>query len=216
MSISTIVVFVFLLCCVVRGFQSFARTKIGLLEKSKVGCHPYFRLHYKASKPNRPDNIDNEDSEIEPPSEASRGSVNLPQEGLIGYQPGSLFYKPIDIYDPLENTYDLPGEDGSPEKISAIEKRIAEKVEKLKVSGEWDQFTSKEFGKDPLRDVPLLQAVFSNIKAGKPFDSWGELAVTMFSVAATIVLLSVYLLGVTALCDSFVEWFKSLDFQIDF
>eukprot|EP01031_Cornospumella_fuschlensis_P026977 gene26977-32592_t len=140
--------------------------------------------------------------------------VKLPQEGLIGYQPGSLFYKPIDIYDPLDDAFNSPGEDGSPEKIAAIEQRIAEKVEKMKASGEWDKFTGKEFGKDPLRDMPLPQAIIANIKAGRPFDSWGELWVTMFSVFATIFMLSAYLYGVSVLLEMFVTWFQKLDFKL--
>lgn len=37
---------------------------------------------------------------------------------------GNPQHRPIEEYDPLKNTDDLPGEDGSPEKIAAIQKRI--------------------------------------------------------------------------------------------
>ncbi|RYY84248.1 hypothetical protein EON63_09655 [archaeon] len=45
-----------------------------------------------------------------------------------------------------------------------------------------------------LEDVPLLQAVINNIKAGKLFDSWGELDMMMPSVFATTAFLSGYCL----------------------
>ena len=56
---------------------------------------------------------------------------------VSGRENGSLFDKPLNVYDPLKDTADLPGEDGSPEKIAAIQAHRRPCSTELKKSGEW-------------------------------------------------------------------------------
>jgi hypothetical protein len=67
-------------------------------------------------------------------------SITLPYNGMVGYEPNNLFYEPIDVSDPLKDTSELPGEDGSDEKIEAIQARIQARVDVLKKTGQWDAY----------------------------------------------------------------------------
>ncbi len=75
-------------------------------------------------------------------------------QGIVGES--SPFDKALDEYDPLKNTDDLPGEDGSEQKINAIQKRIQDRVEQLKKQGEWEAET---YGKDPLASISIFQTM---------------------------------------------------------
>ena len=66
-----------------------------------------------------------------------------------GFEQGKLFNKEVDVYDPLKDTDNLPGKDGSDEKIAALQQRIQDRVDALKKSGEWDD-DQDTFGSDPL------------------------------------------------------------------
>ena len=140
--------------------------------------------------------------------------ITIPFTGLIGKENGALFDKPLDVFDPLKNTDDLPGEDGSDEKIAAIQQRIQDRVEALKKSGEWGD--DAVFGKDPLRNQPFLTTVVQQLKVCKPFESVDELALTYILLLLTTVFMTVYLLALRDTVDAFiVAWLKT-DFDSDF
>ena len=84
----------------------------------------------------------------------------IPYGGMVGKENGALFDKPLQPFDPLKNTEDLPGVDGSPEKIAAIQNRIQARVDELKKAGEWGDDT-EAYGKDPLASQSLVQASLS-------------------------------------------------------
>ena len=141
--------------------------------------------------------------------------ITIPFTGLIGKENGALFDKPLDVYDPLKNTDDLPGEDGSDEKIAAIQQRIQERVEALKKSGEWGD-EKAVFGKDPLRNQPFFTTVIQQLKVCKPFESWDELALTYILLLLTTMFMTVYLLALRESVDAFIiAWLKT-DFDSDF
>ena len=141
--------------------------------------------------------------------------ISLPYEGLAGFIPNNMFYEPIDISDPLKNTDDLPGEDGSEEKIDAILQRIQQRVEQLQVSGEWED-DSSEFGSDPLAKQPIWQTMVMQIQSCRPFETVDELALTYVLVVTSTLLIMGYLLFLMESLNAAVGWYVNTDFDADF
>ena len=79
--------------------------------------------------------------------------VTIPFDGLVGRDQGSLFDRPLDVFDPIKDTDSLPGADGSDEKIAAIQARISDRVAAMRQAGQWDD-GGDAFGKDPGRWRP--------------------------------------------------------------
>mmetsp|Transcript_21796 Transcript_21796/g.19856 ORF Transcript_21796/g.19856 Transcript_21796/m.19856 type:complete len:221 (-) Transcript_21796:53-715(-) len=146
--------------------------------------------------------------------ETKENLVSIPYEGIIGGERGSLFKHPIDVYDPMKDTSDLPGEDGSDEKIAAIMKRIEERVQTMKQTGDWDE--GDTFGKNPLANQSLIDTMISQIKTCKPFESFDELALTYLLMLGTTVFLSTYLLTMRDLSNNFMLWFTGSDLDSEF
>lgn len=156
-----------------------------------------------------------EDEKITKVEKGTDKMMNLPYSGLVGYEPNNLFYEPIDISDPLRDTNDLPGADGSDEKIEAIQQRIQQRVEALKAAGEWDdEYT--EFGKDPLVNLPIWQGMIMQLKSCKPFESVDELALTYLLVLLTTFATIVYLAFLRDSLDTVFTWYLNTDFDSDF
>ena len=103
--------------------------------------------------------------------EKAQETVVIPFDGLVGREQGSLFDKPLDVFDPIKDTDSLPGADGSDEKIAAIQARIQERVAVLKKAGQWDD-GGDVFGKDPLATQPIWQTMAMQVKICRPFDSF--------------------------------------------
>ena len=140
------------------------------------------------------------------------GEVEVPFNGLLGNSEGRLFNSAVDTYDPMENTEDLPGTDGSDEKIQAIQNRIQQRVDELKKSGEWGE-EGDEYGVDPLRSQNLLITMKDQVKACRPFESLGELTLTYLLVLGTTVLLGSYLILLREGSEGFMSWFTQNDFD---
>lgn len=136
----------------------------------------------------------------------------IPFDGVVGRENGALFDKPLNVYDPLKDTADLPGEDGSAEKIAAIQQRIEDRVAELKVAGEWGD-DGDVFGTDPLARQSLVATMAMQMKACKPFETVDELALTYVLVLVTTVMLSVYLVFLRDSFDSAASWFINTDFD---
>jgi hypothetical protein len=141
--------------------------------------------------------------------------VNIPFDGIVGKENGALFDKPLNIYDPLKDTSGLPGEDGSPEKIAAIQQRIEERVAALKKSGEWGD-DGEVYGSDPLAKQSLVQTMTMQLKACKPFETVDELLLTYALVLVTTFTLSLYLIFLRDNFDAAADWYIKTDFDVDF
>jgi hypothetical protein len=140
--------------------------------------------------------------------------MTLPVDGLVSSERGGLFDTPLSIFDPLKETDSLPGEDGSDEKIQAIQQRIQQRVAELKKSGEWG-VDGDAFGRDPLAKLPLWQTMVMQVRSCKPFESLDELALTYLLMLVTTVLLSAYLLVLRDSMDTAIVWFLRNDFDND-
>ena len=141
--------------------------------------------------------------------------VTIPFDGLVGRDQGSLFDKPLDVFDPIKDTDSLPGADGSDEKIAAIQARIRDRVAVLKKAGQWDD-GGDVFGKDPLATQPIWQTMAMQVKICKPFDSTTELALTYVLLLMTTGFLMFYLIVLREAFDGFIIWFTTTDFDNDF
>jgi hypothetical protein len=139
----------------------------------------------------------------------------IPFDGVVGRENGALFDKPLNVYDPLKDTGDLPGEDGSAEKIAAIQARIENRVAELKKAGEWGD-EGDAFGTDPLAKQSLVATMSMQLKACKPFETTDELALTFILVLVTTVVLSAYLVVLRDSFDAAANWFINTDFDADF
>jgi hypothetical protein len=139
----------------------------------------------------------------------------IPFDGVVGRENGALFDKPLNVYDPLKDTGDLPGEDGSPEKIAAIQARIENRVAELKKAGEWGD-DGDVFGTDPLARQSLVATMSMQLQACKPFETVGELGLTYVLVLVTTVVLSLYLIVLRDSFDAAASWFINTDFDADF
>ena len=178
------------------------------------------RPHYRCSNNNERDTaihakIAKRETETEETQSESAEPMRIPIDGLVGGERGlKLFDSPLDTYDPLKDTDDLPGEDGTEEKMNAIMERIDERVKQMKASGEWDE--GDNFGKNPLSRQPLYTTMLMQIKACKPFESVDELALTYLLVILTSFLLAGYLLVLKSNLNNFMEWFVGTDVDSDF
>jgi hypothetical protein len=152
------------------------------------------------------------EEEQEQTTESDDEMITIPFTGLVGKENGALFDKPLEVFDPLKNTDDLPGADGSEEKIAAIQQRIQERVDALKKAGQWDD-NDEVYGKDPLAKQSILQTMAMQLKVCKPFDSVDELALTYVLLIATTGALMAYLLVLRETFDTFIEWFVATDFD---
>jgi hypothetical protein len=141
--------------------------------------------------------------------------ITIPFDGLVGREQGSLFDRPLDIFDPLKDTDSLPGQDGSDEKIAAIQKRIVERVAALKLSGQWGDDTDVQ-GRDPLATQPIWSTMAQQVRICKPFESVDELALTYILLLLTTAFLMVYLIALRESFDTFIVWFVDSDFDNDF
>ena len=142
-------------------------------------------------------------------------TISVPYRGLVGYEPGSLFNKPVEVFDPLKDTSDLPGDDGSDEKILAIQQRIQDRVEALRKSGEWED-DSEEFGKDPLARQSIFQTMIMQIKACRPYESLSDLGLTYTLVLLSTFSVMAYLIFLRDILDTVITWYVKTDFDSDF
>jgi hypothetical protein len=138
--------------------------------------------------------------------------VTVPFNGLLGSDASTLFDKPIEIFDPTKESDNLPGEDGSDEKIEAIMNQIQKRVEDLKSKGTWGE-EIEEYGKDPLANISVWNTMMMQLKACKPFESVGELALTFTLLILTTVSLTLYILGMREAFDNFITWYLDTDFD---
>lgn len=141
--------------------------------------------------------------------------VTIPFDGLVGRDQGSLFDRPLDVFDPIKDTDSLPGADGSDEKIAAIQARISDRVAAMRQAGQWDD-GGDAFGKDPLATQPIWQTMAMQLRICKPFDSADELALTYILLLMTTAFLMVYLIVLREAFDGFILWLTSSDSDIDF
>lgn len=141
--------------------------------------------------------------------------MTLPYTGIIGYEPRGLFYKPVDLYDPLKDTSDLPGEDGSPERIAAMQERMQRRIDALKASGQWDEDRFTQMGKNPLQRVPLLEVMREQAKVTQPFESVDEFALVLSLTLVTITSLGVYLFIIKSGLREVVDWWLNSDIFFD-
>lgn len=140
--------------------------------------------------------------------------MTLPYTGLVGYEPQNLFYKPIDMFDPLKDTSDLPGADGSPEKIAAIQDRIKQRVAELEAAGQWDD--DPDAGRNPLQSKPMIETMVDMLKVCQPFESLDEFVLTYILTAAMTIALSVYLLFLGDFLPPIMKAFVTADFDSEF
>jgi hypothetical protein len=141
-----------------------------------------------------------------------REDVEVPVGGLAGNSEGRVFNKPLQTFDPMEDTASLPGEDGSDQKIAAIQSRIQQRVDELKRSGEWGE-EGDEYGQDPLRDQSIFTTMAAQVKTCKPFESFDDLLLTYALVLVTTVTLGSYLIFLRESLDTFILWFTGNDFD---
>ena len=142
--------------------------------------------------------------------------MTLPYNGLIGFEKGALFDKPVEVADPFTNPDSVPIEEGkdADEQAAAILKRLEEKVESLKASGEWEVYV--ESGKDPLADVPLLKQMAMQLEAAKVFDNFGETLLTYSLVVFVLFVIGGYVFIVNATASAFILWYENTDFDADY
>ena len=127
-----------------------------------------------------------------------------------------MFSTPLKIYDPLDDIDDLPGEEGSDEKIAAIQKRIDEKVAALRKSGEWNDDEIDNYGKDPLRGIALPNVMLMQLKACKPFESSSDLLLNYLLLIATTVVIGGYVVVLRDGIEVVMNWYVNTDFDTDF
>lgn len=164
-------------------------------------------LHARVSKPSK------EETQQLGSGESNDDMVTVPFDGLIGAENAALFDKPLEIFDPTKDTDNLPGEDGSDEKIAAIMGRIQQRVEELKSKGSWGEEVD-EFGKDPLAKQPIYTTMAMQLQACKPFESVSELVLTFSLLVTTTISLSLYIIALREGFDTFITWFINTDFDI--
>jgi hypothetical protein len=170
--------------------------------------HSSIPLHARISKTN------DEDLQTRADEDASDKPISIPLNGVMGYEPGTLFKKPLSIYDPLKDTDSLPGEDGTEEKANAIKERIQDRIEELKRMGKWDEIQREEFGKNPLADIPLWKSILIHTKAAQPFESVEDLALTYVLVFVVTLISAGYWYVVSVGMDAAIDWYLRTD--IDF
>jgi hypothetical protein len=136
--------------------------------------------------------------------------IAVPYQGLAGNTEGRVFNSALQTFDPMEGTDDLPGEDGSDVKINAIQQRIEARVTELKKNGQWGE-EGDEYGLDPLKTQNIFVTMGEQVRACKPFESFGDLALTYLLVLATTVLLSTYLISLREGLDGFIGWYEKTD-----
>jgi len=144
--------------------------------------------------------------------ELGEDEMIVPYTGLVGNEEGRVFNKPLQTFDPMDNTDDLPGEDGSDTKINAIQARIQARVEELKSAGQWEE-DGDDFGMDPLRFQPLVVTMGEQVKVCKPFESISDLTLTYLLVLITTLALGSYLIALREGLDSFIGWYEASDFD---
>jgi hypothetical protein len=104
---------------------------------------------------------------------------------------------------------------GGDEKLTTIQKNIADRVAALKKEQQWSDGPDV-FGKDPLATQPIWLTMAAQIKVCKPFDSVEELATTYFLLLGTTTFLTTYLLVLRDTFDGFIVWFTTTDFDNEF
>jgi hypothetical protein len=198
---SSIIILIAITFCVNTAYNLHAKTAVSVLQVS--GGISRIKLNARVAR--RDDEVRKENSNLD-------DTISIPVAGLAGYEPGKIFKKPLEIFDPTKDTDSLPGADGSDEKISAIQRRIQNRVEELKKSGEWDNDV-EGFGKDPLANQEIWKTMLMQVKACKPYESYDELALTYILVLIATFALTSYLLGIRELQDNFMDWFIKTDFN---
>ena len=153
------------------------------------------------------------DSAVKDDNLRGDGSINIPFNGVVGMDTKNLYERPLNMYDPTQELLDVPGEDGSPEQIAAIQRKLQERIEKLKANSQWEE-NNEEFGQDPLSKTPFLSAAVSMLKVSKPYDSVDEFALTFAIVIASSALLMLYVTALGTGLDKFIDWFEKADFDI--
>lgn len=158
-----------------------------------------------------------EDAKAEQAAEGgSEDSITIPYKGLMDFEQGRMFSQPLKEYDPLDDIDDLPGEEGSDEKLAAIQKRIEDRVAALRKSGEWNDEEIQNYGRDPLRDIPLPNVIAMQIKAVKPFESPSDLALNYILLIITTIVIGGYVAFLRDNIESLMNWYVGTDFDSDF
>ena len=143
--------------------------------------------------------------------------IAVPYNGLIGYETGQLFQKPLEKFDatatPTKNTDDLPGQPGSDERNDAIVARIKQRVEDLKQQDEWRN-DDQDFGKNPLQNIPLTEVMVQQLKVIRPFESFSEFALTLTLLIITTGFLTVFININNGFDEQFIKWWTGNDFDV--
>lgn len=149
-------------------------------------------------------------------SPVKEDTVTIPYGGLMNYERGTLFNEPLKVYDPLDDIDDLPGEDGSDEKLEAIMKRLDDRVESIKSAGQWNDEEIENYGRDPLRNIPLPQIMLMQLRSIKPYDTPSDLLLTYVLVLLTTAVLGGYVVVLSDVVEKVVSWYVNTDFDSDF
>jgi hypothetical protein len=181
-------------------------------------CNAYIRVGSPITrKMNNVNRINARIGKVDGPEvEAEDSTMRIPFDGIMGgADNNNLFEKPLDYYDPLRNLEDVPGEDGSEEKINAIQQRIQDRVAQLKQTGKWEE-EQEAYGRDPLRNQAIWVTMGQQLKSCKPYDSIGDLGLTYILVLGTTLVLGGYLISARNVLDDFIPWIIKTDFDEDF
>jgi hypothetical protein len=180
----------------------FLNVKSSLNSNGKL-CH---QLNARASK------VEGKDQQSGLPDQLTE----IPFNGILGADSGSLFNQPLEINEPSKELLDVPGEDGSEEQIKAIQRKVQERIERLKEKSADNRLDQQEFGEDPLQNMPLWQIMFMQAKAARPFDDWTEFGLIYILVFIGGGLLTGYLYIIQIGLDSFIEYFEKTDFDAEY
>jgi hypothetical protein len=146
--------------------------------------------------------------------------IDLPYGGILGYQPGKAVETPVDMLDPLLNPLtisfeDLPGAEGSTERMEALQKLIDDRVQAVN-----DLIDSREIGNNVKPANPpesLLQSLFKDITMqSKEGPKWSELVFYSFSNVMIGAFFMIYFSVADKFFGNLINWFIDTDFGINF
>jgi len=205
---STLLCFAIIAVQIIPEYRSFsiARIRLSIVSKSYLSSTS---LNARTARK------EEEKNELKQSPE-DEATIKIPYDGLMGFEQGTVFSTPLQVYDPLDDVDDLPGEEGSDEKLEAIQKRIDDRVAAMRKAGEWNDDEIENYGKDPLRNIPLPSTMLMQMKACKPYDSPSELLLTYILLMITTIVLGGYVIVLRDSLESFMQWYVNTDFDSDF
>eukprot|EP01038_Epipyxis_sp_PR26KG_P010887 gene10887-14613_t len=141
-------------------------------------------------------------------------TVAIPYTGMAGYKRGNLYNKPLEIYNPVNDMDNLPGEPGSEERRNAMFERIQKRVDELKASGQYE-YEYRDVKSPVLTQSEFLTA-WQIVKSIKPWQQADELGLSMLLSVVVLFTFSSYLYFVREVFEKFMTWFIDTDFDSDF